>query len=94
MSTAAAPGLPAALRLGAVHLDVADLTRAVAWYERALGLRVHEHGDALATLGDGSHPVLVLHEDREARPAGRTAGLYHYALLSPSREELARPPCG
>ena len=90
MITAAAPVLPAALRLGAVHLDVANLTRAVAWYERALGLRVHEHGKTLAMLGDGAEVVLVLHDDREARPAGRTAGLYHYALLSPSREELAR----
>jgi len=90
MSTAAAPVLPAALRLAAVHLDVADLSRAVAWYERALGLRMHEHRETLATLGDGGHPVLVLHEDRDAQPAGRTAGLYHYALLYPSREELAR----
>jgi catechol 2,3-dioxygenase len=32
----------------------------------------------------------VLHEDSEARPAGRHAGHYHYALLYPSREELAR----
>jgi catechol-2,3-dioxygenase len=30
--------LPATLRLGAVHLTVADLGRAVAWYERSLGL--------------------------------------------------------
>jgi len=90
MSTAAAPVLPAALRLAAVHLDIADLSRAVAWYERALGLRVHEHGETLAILGDGAEAVLLLHEDRDARPGGRTAGLYHYALLYPSREELAR----
>jgi len=31
-----------------------------------------------------------LHERRDARRAGRHAGLYHYALLYPSREELAR----
>lgn len=90
MSPTAAPVLPAALRLGAVHLDIAELTGAVAWYERALGLRVHEHGETLAVLGDGDEPLLFLHEDREAQPAGRTAGLYHYALLYPSREELAR----
>jgi len=88
MSTAAAPVLPAALRLGAVH--VPDITRAVAWYERALGLRVHEQGETLAMLGDGAEVVLLLHQDREAQPAGRTAGLYHYALLYSSREELAR----
>ena len=32
----------------------------------------------------------MLHEEPGARPAGRHAGLYHYALLYPSREELAR----
>jgi catechol 2,3-dioxygenase len=82
--------LPATLRLGAVHLTVADVDRAVAWYQRALGLRVHRHDEAEAELGDGSETVVVLHEDSRARPAGRHAGLYHYALLFPSREELAR----
>jgi len=82
--------LPGALRLGEVHLVVADVDRSVAWYQRALGLRVHRHEAAGAELGDGSETVLVLHEDPQARPAGRHAGLYHYALLLPSREELAR----
>ena len=84
------PVLPAALRLGAVHLIVSDLDRSVAWYQSALGLRVHVHGDGEAELGDGAETVLVLHQDPEAGPAGRHAGLYHYALLYPSREELAR----
>ena len=82
--------LPATLRLGAVHLTVADVDRAVAWYERALGLRVHAHDATTAALGDGGETVVVLHEDAQARPAGRHAGLYHYALLYPAREELAR----
>src|SRR3954454_6991382 len=82
--------LPDALRLGAVELTVADVDRSVAWYQSALGLRVHRHEPALAELGDGRETVLVLHEDPQARPAGRHAGLYHYALLYPSREELAR----
>jgi catechol 2,3-dioxygenase len=84
------PRLPGTLRLGPVHLTVADLDRSVAWYQRALGLRVHRHDPALAELGDGVETVVVLHEDPRARPAGRHAGLYHYALLYPSREELAR----
>ncbi len=84
--------LPAALRLGPVHLIVTDLERSVDWYERALGLRLHgqSKSEGTAELGDGVAPVLVLQEDPEARPAGRHAGLYHYALLFPSREELAR----
>ncbi len=82
--------LPAALRLGAVELTVRDLDRAVDWYQRALGLLVHDRGDGVAQLGDGSEVTVVLREDPEAQPAGRHAGLYHYALLYPSREELAR----
>jgi len=88
--TITTPALPATLRLGAVHLTVASVDRAVAWYQRALGLRVHGHEAATAELGDGVETVVVLHEDAHARPAGRHAGLYHYALLYPSREELAR----
>jgi catechol 2,3-dioxygenase len=82
--------LPAALRLGQVDLTVADLDRAIAWYERSLGLRLHRREGDTAELGDGTETVVVLHEDPAARPAGRHAGLYHYALLYPDRRELAR----
>jgi catechol 2,3-dioxygenase len=84
------PVLPATLRLGAAHLTVTDLDRSVAWYQRSLGLRVHRHDVGEAELGDGNETTVVLVEDPQARPAGRHAGLYHYALLYPSREELAR----
>jgi len=90
MSLTDAPALPAALRLGAVHLTVAGVDRSVAWYQQALGLRVHESDSKTAELGDGGETVIVLHQDPEATPARRHAGLYHYALLYPSREELAR----
>jgi catechol 2,3-dioxygenase len=82
--------LPSTLRLGAVELTVADLDRSVAWYERALGLRVRSRTSTAAELGDGVTTVIVLREDAQATPAGRHAGLYHYALLYPAREELAR----
>src|SRR3954453_20274680 len=82
--------LPDTLRLGPVDLTVADLDRAVAWYQRSLGLRVHRHEGTSAELGDGTATVVILHEDPQARPAGPPPGLYHFALLYPSREELAR----
>lgn len=87
-----APALPATLRLGAVDLTVTRLDTSVAWYTTSLGLHVHRHDvDAgVAELGDGSVTSVVLHEDRAARAPGRTAGLYHVALLYPDREELAR----
>jgi catechol 2,3-dioxygenase len=79
-----------ATRLGAVHLTVTDLDRSLAWYEEAIGLRVHRRDGAVVALGAGEEELVVLHEDTAARPAGRHAGLYHVALLYPSREELAR----
>jgi catechol 2,3-dioxygenase len=86
--SSAAPTLPAALRLGPVHLTVRDVGGAVAWYERALGLVARRDGP-IAELGAGAESVVVLHEDPEALPARRHAGLYHYALLYPHREGLA-----
>jgi catechol 2,3-dioxygenase len=41
-------------------------------------------------MGVGGEDLILLHEEPHARRAGRHAGLYHYALLYPSREELAR----
>jgi catechol 2,3-dioxygenase len=82
--------LPATLRLGAVHLTVTDLDRSVAFYEDAIGLRLHRREDSVAVMGAGEGDLLVLYEESSARRAGRHAGLYHYALLFPSREELAR----
>jgi catechol 2,3-dioxygenase len=86
----APPTLPDALRLGPVHLTVTDLDRSVGWYTSALGLHVHARGDRSAALGTGGEDIVVLHEEPAARRAGRHSGLYHYALLLPSREELAR----
>jgi catechol 2,3-dioxygenase len=90
MTSIAAPALPATLRPGAVHLTVSDLERSLAFYTDALGLRLHRRDDGAAALGAGEEDVLVLTEARDARPAGRHAGLYHVALLYPSRAELAR----
>ncbi|MGK2938614.1 MAG: VOC family protein [Solirubrobacteraceae bacterium] len=84
--------LPAATRLGPVDLTVRDLDRALAFYTGPLALRLHDRDDerGRAALGAGGEDVLVLHEDAGARVAGRHAGLYHVAVLYPSRLELAR----
>ena len=85
-----APALPATLRMGAVELTVTDLDRSVDFYESAIGLRLHNRDGNRAALGAGGEDLLVLVEDPHARRAGRHAGLYHFALLHPSRLELAR----
>jgi catechol 2,3-dioxygenase len=82
--------LPATLRLGAVHLTVSDLGGSVAFYRDAIGLRLHRREKAVAAMGTGGEDLVVLYEEPGARRAGSHAGLYHYALLYPSRVELAR----
>ena len=82
--------LPATARLGGVHLTVTDLDRSVAYYQDPLGLRVLRRGDGVAAMGAGDEELVVLYEQPAARPPGRRAGLYHFALLFPTREELAR----
>lgn len=86
--------LPAETRLGAVRLQVSDLARSLAWYERVLGLRVLERSSAHATLaahGDGA-PLVELREQPGATPVPRRGrlGLYHFAILLPDRAALGR----
>src|SRR3954464_8042113 len=88
--TASPAGLAHATPLRAAHLPVPDLERSLAFYEHAIGLQVHRRDGAVAALGAGAEDLVVLHEDPAATPAGRHGGLYHVALLYPSREELAR----
>jgi catechol 2,3-dioxygenase len=82
--------VPPETRMGAVHLTVADLSRSLGYYERAIGLRVHAREDGRAALGTGGEDLLVLTERRGARPAHGHCGLYHFALLVPERADLAR----
>jgi len=89
-SETSAPVLPATLRVGPVELTVTDLDRSVSFYENSIGLRLHDRADGRATMGTGDADLLVLVEDPDARRAGRHSGLYHFALLHPSRHELAR----
>ena len=77
-------------RLGAVELTVSDLDRSVGFYEDAIGLQEHRREEGSAALGAGGEDLLVLVEKPDAVKAGRHAGLYHFALLHPSRLELAR----
>ncbi len=84
------PTLPDELRVGPVQIIVTDLDRSIEFYARAIGLRLLRREGNLATMGAGAEDLVVLTEEASARPAGRHAGLYHFALLHPSRAELAR----
>lgn len=99
-----APGdyaAPAGTGIGHVHLRVADLDRAVAFYEGVLGFAVQARiGDEAAFLGArlGDDPHTVYHHHiglntwasrGGSPPPPGTTGLYHAAILYPSRADLA-----
>ena len=77
--------------VGPVSLIVSDLDRSRRFYEAVLGLRARPlHDGALAlTAGDGA-ALVTLHRGRAAAPRDpRATGLFHQAILVPSRLELA-----
>jgi catechol 2,3-dioxygenase len=84
------PGIADATRMGAVHLTVSDLARSLDYYQQVVGLQVRERSNGTAYLGAGGDDLLVLYEEPGAEPAPHNTGLFHFALLVPSRHDLAR----
>ena len=79
-----------ALSLRAVALTVADLARSTGYYREVIGLRVLKQGAGYAALGADT-PLVELHGEPGAAPANPGhAGLYHLAILLPSRADLGR----
>jgi catechol 2,3-dioxygenase len=79
-----------ATHIGAVHLTIADLDRSIRFYEAHLGFVVHHRDQRTARLGAGEADLLVLTQCEEAPRVRGTTGLYHFAILVPSRRDLAR----
>jgi len=82
--------IPAATRMGAVELTVADLDRSLGYYGREVGLDLLRREGGRALLGTGETELLGLVEEPGARHAARYTGLYHFALRVPERADLAR----
>jgi catechol 2,3-dioxygenase len=84
----------AAVRIGHVHLKVADLERAIAFYSGVLGFQITQRiANSAAFLSAGSyhhHIALNTWESLggEPTPPGVT-GLYHSAIVYPGRPALA-----
>jgi catechol 2,3-dioxygenase len=79
------------LQLRSVHLRVSDLARSAAFYSDQLGFRLSHSGTQRADFATvvGAPTLLTLTEDRSARPPPRdAAGLFHVALLLPTRAAL------
>jgi catechol 2,3-dioxygenase len=82
------------VRIGHVHLKVADLERALAFYCGVLGFQLTQrYGTQAAFVSAGGyhhHIGLNTWESRGGSPPPRgTTGLYHVAILYPSRALLA-----
>ena len=84
----------AGTQIGHVHLKVADLARAVDFYHGVLGFEVVQRlGDSAAFLSAGGyHHHIALNTWESAggtAPAPGTTGLFHVAILYPTRAALA-----
>lgn len=86
--------LPEATHLGRVRLQVADLERSLAFYEKVLGFRTISRTTDTVSLGPHGEDREIVHlrQLRSARPVPRRGllGLYHFAILLPDRASLGR----
>jgi catechol 2,3-dioxygenase len=86
--------IPAGTKIGYVHLKVSDLDRAEAFYRDVLGFEVQQHYDSSAAFlsagGYHHHIGLNIWQSRGGPPpAPGTTGLFHLAILHPTRADLA-----
>jgi catechol 2,3-dioxygenase len=82
------------VRIGHVHLKVADLARSLAFYQGVLGFELTQRlgRDAAFLSAGGYHHHIGLNtwQSRNGHPpAPGCTGLFHMAILYPSRAELA-----
>ena len=86
--------IPPQTRIGHVHLKVSNLERSLQFYRDLLGFEVMQfYGDSAVFLSAGGyhhHIGLNTWHSKNAGPAPvNTAGLYHTAILYPTRKDLA-----
>lgn len=86
--------IPAQTRIGHIHLKVIELERAISFYSGILGFEIQQrYGSQAVFLSAGGyhhHIGLNTWESKGAGPAPSfAAGLYHTAILYPTRKDLA-----
>jgi catechol 2,3-dioxygenase len=87
--------IPLATRIGHVHLKVSNLQRALDFYAGLLGFELlTTYGEEAAFISAGGyhhHIGLNTWQSKGGKPAPKNAaGLFHTALLYPTRKDLAR----
>lgn len=85
------PRLHPDTHMGPASLTIANLDRSVTFYSTVIGLVVLERTEQTAVLGTrNGQALLTLVQQEDARPQSPyTTGLYHIAILLPSRADLA-----
>lgn len=87
--------VPSGTGIGHVHLKVSDVERAIGFYTAVLGfdqiLRLDDHAAFLSAGGYHHHIGLNTWQSRRGTPPPpHHTGLYHFAILYPTRRDLAR----
>ena len=77
------------IHLAGVTLNVKDLESQTAFYHQLLGLEIVSQSEGEAVLGAGDKALVKLIKTDDTSNPKQTYGLYHMALLLPSREDLA-----
>ena len=70
-------------------LNVKDLARQTAFYTQVIGLEILSQTATEVVLGAGNKPLVHLIETNREEAVKSSYGLYHMAILLPSREDLA-----
>lgn len=75
-----------------VNLKVANLERSLTFYQEVIGLQMLQQTNSTADLtADGKTVLVSIQQPDDVVPKqGRTTGLYHFALLLPTRADLGR----
>ena len=86
--------VPSQTRIGHIHLKVSDLERALGFYQELLGFQLmQQYGTQAAFISAGGyhhHIGLNTWYSKDAPPAAvKAAGLFHTAILYPTRKDLA-----
>ena len=77
------------IHLAEVVLNVRDLAGQTAFYHQLLGLEILHQSEEEVLLGAGEKPLVKLIQTENTGNPKQSYGLYHMALLLPSREDLA-----
>lgn len=77
------------IHLAEVALNVRDLASQTTFYHQLLGLEILNQSENQVLLGAGGKPLVKLIQTEDTSNPKQSYGLYHMALLLPSREDLA-----